>query len=1096
MLHYFINLPKDKTLNPERNKDLSYAIMKTAKDALTPFFHYIKTSIKALERKEDIKAEWKKVKENNLVELETLGDVYEVPKTTKVRLLNIEKGIYTITGVKEKDFDEPLICWINGQKEKITISQDNFISSDKIKLPFEHDKIEKASWAGESLKLEPNWITLKPNDEVYQKNKKFKVKSVQNDIVELSGSLENSKITHNNKNIEIEIISQTDLPTSGQIIQEEENRYIIYAETQIKNAKRVPNIFPFIDVENIVFEDGSKFTAEHHEGMTFRVQDLSVVDKKVVSGKIKFVIKNLKNDNKDQFWIQLEEIEEIEEIEDDIPGYSPLKYFFDDGVSIQDDKGNIYSLFQGIESEYKLILKRGKNEFCFPKGEILEVKVNTYQFRKQLEAILTLQNMPVREHSNLIKLFEKRDKVQWAEPKSKLTLEWVVLTDENRSGVKEQREFVQKALQTPDFAILEGPPGSGKTTVILELICQLAKQGKRVLLCGSTHVAIDNVLERLKEKRYNEQNLIQKFNILPVRIGDENRISEEVKEFQIDKLINRHQIAEDLLLDAANLVCGTTIGILQHPHFKQRDTSYNPKTDKFTLKEPIVPEFDYLIIDECSKTTFQEFLVPALYAKKWVLVGDVMQLAPFTDREQIAANLETLPLKEDKQLPKEYQLAVFYLHKLFEIVKYAKNKFVLPVSQKVISALKNEIEARRDSINNIVIKFFDHQISRLELTASDVIVIDEGNLKQNLHNLPETHAVLRYENWQFSEHAFIHNSWQNKGNFFKARIKNKELENSFEIVEDTNKFFKERSWADEIAWRIDREHQLRLLDEQKTDYRKVIKELIPFSLDKEDIESRINTIASVAFPSILESLIKGIPARFKQTKTTLSEGLNPQELEHRRIILKYQHRMHPDISKFPRERFYIKEGALLDLANPKPIHELRQWNYNRYSKRSIWIDVKGKVTKNYNKDEVKILISELEKFIEFASNHSQPEGKEWAVACLTFYKGQETRIREQLQKLTGKECAFSNFNISKNNIKINIKLHTVDKFQGQEADIVFLSMVQTHRDGFLDNPNRLNVAITRAKFQLVILGDYDYFSQKSHSEELKQLALNTTVQRI
>ena len=42
-----------------------------------------------------------------------------------------------------------------------------------------------------------------------------------------------------------------------------------------------------------------------------------------------------------------------------------------------------------------------------------------------------------------------------------------------------------------------GPPGSGKTTAICELVLQLAKQGKRALLCASTHVAVDNVLERI-----------------------------------------------------------------------------------------------------------------------------------------------------------------------------------------------------------------------------------------------------------------------------------------------------------------------------------------------------------------------------------------------------------------------------------------------------------------------------------------------------------------------------------------------------------------------------------------------------------------------
>ena len=44
--------------------------------------------------------------------------------------------------------------------------------------------------------------------------------------------------------------------------------------------------------------------------------------------------------------------------------------------------------------------------------------------------------------------------------------------------------------------ILEGPPGSGKTTAILEFIYQATSIGKKVLLVASTHVAVDNVLEK------------------------------------------------------------------------------------------------------------------------------------------------------------------------------------------------------------------------------------------------------------------------------------------------------------------------------------------------------------------------------------------------------------------------------------------------------------------------------------------------------------------------------------------------------------------------------------------------------------------------
>ena len=121
-----------------------------------------------------------------------------------------------------------------------------------------------------------------------------------------------------------------------------------------------------------------------------------------------------------------------------------------------------------------------------------------------------------------------------------------------------------------------------------------------------------------------------------------------------------------------------------------------------------------------------------------------------------------------------------------------------------------------------------------------------------------------------------------------------------------------------------------------------------------------------------------------------------------------------------------------------------------------------------------------------------PDGSnEWTIACLTFYRGQETLLREELRKLTKNYKSMSNFCVQ-GKYKVNIKLHTVDKFQGQEADIVFLSMVQNRRDGFLDSPNRLNVAVTRAKFQLVIFGSYKYFRTESRSKELNKLAELTT----
>ena len=80
-----------------------------------------------------------------------------------------------------------------------------------------------------------------------------------------------------------------------------------------------------------------------------------------------------------------------------------------------------------------------------------------------------------------------------------------------------------------------------------------------------------------------------------------------------------------------------------------------------------------------------------------------------------------------------------------------------------------------------------------------------------------------------------------------------------------------------------------------------------------------------------------------------------------------------------------------------------------------------------------------------------------------------------------------------------LTVHTVDGFQGQERDVVFVSLVRANEEGqigFLRDLRRMNVAITRARMKLVILGDavtlarhpfykalYDYIGKLNHSNE-------------
>ncbi|WP_219587823.1 AAA domain-containing protein, partial [Vibrio parahaemolyticus] len=71
----------------------------------------------------------------------------------------------------------------------------------------------------------------------------------------------------------------------------------------------------------------------------------------------------------------------------------------------------------------------------------------------------------------------------------------------------------------------------------------------------------------------------------------------------------------------------------------------------------------------------------------------------------------------------------------------------------------------------------------------------------------------------------------------------------------------------------------------------------------------------------------------------------------------------------------------------------------------------------------------------------------------------------------------------------DVQVCTVDKFQGHEADLVLLSFMNSHATSFLESPNRLNVAVTRARYAQVIFGNRN--AMKRASGVLAQLAEDT-----
>ncbi|CAG8162964.1 unnamed protein product [Penicillium olsonii] len=64
-----------------------------------------------------------------------------------------------------------------------------------------------------------------------------------------------------------------------------------------------------------------------------------------------------------------------------------------------------------------------------------------------------------------------------------------------------QKDAIRFALGAQDIALIHGPPGTGKTHTLIELILQLVQRKKRILVCGPSNVSVDNIVERLAKTK-------------------------------------------------------------------------------------------------------------------------------------------------------------------------------------------------------------------------------------------------------------------------------------------------------------------------------------------------------------------------------------------------------------------------------------------------------------------------------------------------------------------------------------------------------------------------------------------------------------------
>ena len=206
---------------------------------------------------------------------------------------------------------------------------------------------------------------------------------------------------------------------------------------------------------------------------------------------------------------------------------------------------------------------------------------------------------------------------------------------------------------------------------------------------------------------------------------------------------------------------------------------------------------------------------------------------------------------------------------------------------------------------------------------------------------------------------------------------------------------------------------------------------------------------------------------FEAEKKGLGKSLFEQVIEAKEVdvMLEQQYRMNKSIMGFSAQQFY--KGKLYADESVKE-HVLGE-NFPAIS----FIDTAGcgfeeKQPENsrstYNPDEARLLL----KLLALMFNQLQEEipdtfDRPFSVGIISPYKAQVRFLKDQLLS-SPMLSSFQSF----------IKVNTVDGFQGQERDVIFISLARSNSKGeigFLKDIRRMNVALTRARKRLVVVGD-------------------------
>lgn len=627
--------------------------------------------------------------------------------------------------------------------------------------------------------------------------------------------------------------------------------------------------------------------------------------------------------------------------------YLNKKLVFTKSILAEKNANNCFHYFKEIAKHVGL-----KTEEC---GNILENSYEKIRFIREDSVLASYFLGKAKEYNNL-----KNDKIMYP-------------FGFNAS----QKTAVENAMNN-QMSIIEGPPGTGKTQTILNIIANAIMSGKSIAVVSSNNEATKNVLEKLNKNKVgfiaaylgngkNKKEFIDLQKTQLPEMVDWNINNEEYNRAHL-KLVQLSN-GLDLMLQSNNKLSGMKQELeaieLEYGHFEEYYNDIVPENLKIKIKNKLKS-------------------------------GDILNLWIKLD-------------KGNKKISFFRKILYFFIYGIRNKRFYAADKNV-------------RIAVCQDLFYKFKIRELEKEISSLECKLKD---------------------------YDFTKHMGEYSSISMK--VFKAKLYEKyKKENQRRQYNMEDLWKKSNEFIKDYPVVLSTTYSLRSSLSSAFTYDYVIVD----EASQVDLATGVLALSCAKnavvvgdlkqLPNVIDDKTKketneifknyNISDKYNYSKHSLLSSVSEVYNGVSRVMLREHYRCNPQIIGFCNQKFYDNQLLILSEEqldkNPLVVYKTVAGNHSRNRTNIRQIDVILKEVIPNEKIDI--------------NNDS--------VGVVTPYRNQT----EQLKK------AFST---------TKVKADTVDKFQGQEKDVIILSTVDDEITDFADDPNRLNVAVSRAINQLIVVTD-------------------------